>query len=188
MHHSRVALTGHARVPRAHPRTTQSDRDTLAVRTRNRHGGHSQRTNWGTREKGARTPGQHGRMTPDNATHAGYTTATAHTTRQPPSHDAHRDTHAGEPHTHARLTRTHTIRTHTQDRQPWLHTTLGMSSKAEAGLHRGNGDNRCPAPSAAFSNRVTFAPPSCGDRRNQKRNHTSYVAFGGGFLSVNFQG
>ena len=43
----------------------------------------------------ARTPDtrpttQHGRMTPDNATHAGYTTAATRT----PQH-AHDDTHAG---------------------------------------------------------------------------------------------
>ena len=46
-------------------------------------------------EKGhAHTHRQNGHTTPGNAAHAGYTTATARAARQPPSRDAHRDTHA----------------------------------------------------------------------------------------------
>ena len=37
---------------------------------------------------------QHGRMTPDNATHTGCTKATARATRHPPSRNTHHDTHA----------------------------------------------------------------------------------------------
>ena len=125
---------------------THEPLDTLAARARDRHGGHSRRTNREIREEGVRTPGQHGRMTPDSATHAGCTTATAHATRQPPSPDIHRDTHAGEPHTHARLTRAHTVRTHTHDRQPWLTPHARHASKAEARPPQSQREQSVPCP------------------------------------------